>query len=273
MNLWSLYFTRGLQVVRLPHNPSKLPETKGTENGEYNVLGIGPITIPRTPKQREFEISNYFPAASSTNLLSLLTTRPPEYYINFFQSAMDDKEPILYTPVRINERGIPYAVSLLGYYVLVTSFKHEERGGETGDFYYELSCKEYRDYTPNRVQTVTSGSERGSSVSASSPTSAASTAATAAAIVTSTAAAALAATIEPTRSIPQSQLVVGSTATLSGAYYSTPSKGEPHTPASGLPVIVVRIVSGALTSPVYVKAADGTALGWVEKAALTVKKQ
>jgi len=271
MNLWSLYFSRGGQVVRLPHNPEKLPETKDADNGSYNVLGIGPIMVPRTPKLRVLEISNYFPASSSSSLFSLLTTRAPEYYINFFQSAMDEKEPILYTPVRINERGIPYATSLLGYYVLVTKFKHEERGGETGDFYYELECTEYRDYSPSKVQTVATAAA--SSSSASTVSSALTTVATAAAVVGTAVAAvastALAAMVEPTRATPSGQLVVGSTAELTGSYYMDSSKGGPSQPASGVAVKVVRIESGDLPSPVYVKGTDGTRLGWVEKSSLT----
>lgn len=30
-------------VLSLPINPEKLPETKESDNGEYNVLGLGPV--------------------------------------------------------------------------------------------------------------------------------------------------------------------------------------------------------------------------------------
>lgn len=178
-NFYSIYFTRQGEVVRLPHNPSKLPETKSASNGEYNVLGIGPIMVPRTPDLREITISDYFPGTASSTLTSLLTFQPPEYYIEFFQSAMDDMEPILYTPVRISELGIPYATSLTGFYVLVTDFTVEERGGETGDFYYDLTLKEWRDYSPSQVQVVqdtdTSTTSTSSTTTSSSTSSTAST--------------------------------------------------------------------------------------------------
>ena len=38
--------------------------------------------------------------------------------------------------------------------MLVTSFHTEERGGETGDFYYELGLSEYRDYTAKTVNQL-----------------------------------------------------------------------------------------------------------------------
>ena len=35
-------------MLSLPINPEKLPETKESDNGEYNVLGLGPVMQPRT---------------------------------------------------------------------------------------------------------------------------------------------------------------------------------------------------------------------------------
>ncbi len=45
-NQYGLFFTRDETVLRLPMNPEKLPVEKDGDNEEYNVLGIGPITIP-----------------------------------------------------------------------------------------------------------------------------------------------------------------------------------------------------------------------------------
>ena len=88
-NFYSIYFTHNGQVVRLPHNPSELPDTQDASNGEYNVLGLGPVMVPRTPNQRKISISNYFPGQVSASLTSLLSYRAPEYYIEFFRQAMD----------------------------------------------------------------------------------------------------------------------------------------------------------------------------------------
>lgn len=48
-------------MLSLPINPEKLPETKESDNGEYNVLGLGPVMQPRTPKLRKVTISGLFP--------------------------------------------------------------------------------------------------------------------------------------------------------------------------------------------------------------------
>lgn len=278
-NFYSIYFTRNGEVVRLPHNPEKLPETRSASNGEYNVLGLGPVMVPRTPNLKELTISGYFPGTLSSSLTSLLTYRPPEYYINFFTSAMNDREPILYTPVRINELGIPFSLSDPGYYVLVTDFKTEERGGETGDFYYDLTLKEWRDYAPNRVQIVQDATAQASTAATASAASRLSTrariarAASAAADLATVQAAVstpLSASKEPTRQIPPNQIVVGSLCQLNGAYWAGPGAQAPETAASGLSVTVVRIVDGTDQAPIYVKGADGAPLGWCSKDALQV---
>lgn len=279
-NFYSIYFTRNGEVVRLPHNPEKLPETRSASNGEYNVLGLGPVMVPRTPNLRELTISGYFPGALSSSLTSLLTYHPPEYFINFFTSTMNAREPILYTPVRINELGIPFSLSDPGYYVLVTDFKTEERGGETGDFYYDLTLKEWRDYAPNRVQIVQDGTAQASTAATASAASRLSTrariarAASAAADLAVAQAAAVAAPLsaskEPTRQIPPNRIVVGSLCRLDGAYWAGPEAQAPETPASGLSVSVVRIVDSANQAPAYVKGTDGTPLGWCSLDALQV---
>ena len=154
--------------------------TRDTENGDYNVLGIGQIVVPRTPNLREVTISSFFPGRPFSGVLNSGGFQPPEFYIQFFESAMNDKAPILYTPVRYYENGEPFMTGDPGMTCVVTTFNTEERGGETGDFYYDLTLTEYRDYTPGTIQVQ-------SQISGTPAV----------------------ATTEPSREIPQGQLVVG----------------------------------------------------------------
>lgn len=283
MNLYSIYFTCNGQVVRLPHNPSELSDEQSADNGQYNVLGKGPLSLPRKPGQRELSISGYFPGSLNSSLSSLLTYRPPEYYIQFFRQAMDAGDPVLYTPVRISQRGIPYAMGLTGYYVLIDKFNFQEKGGEPGDFYYELEASEYRDPSPSRVVLA---SDSSAAASAGGGTAAAASArlarsalpALAAAVATTTAAAsagsvsgALRATVEPSRQVDRHQLVVGSQCTLSGSCWSDAEMGAPETPVSGQLCTVVRICGSDLGAPVYVKDASGQPLGWTKRTMLTIR--
>lgn len=239
---YGIFFSRAGQVLRLPHNPEKLPVTKGGENGEYNVLGIGPITIPRTPKQMEVTISDYFPGRPDQFTVTPNGFLEPETYIEFFQSAMDEQAVLTYTPVRYYEDGTPFYTSDEGFQCIVTDFQYEERGAQTGDFYYDLTIREWRDYSPQTVTTETQ--EDGTTV------------------VTS----------EPSRDIPQNQLYVGATVIANGPYYYTSYQDEPHGNGNGRRVVVSRIINDDPTRPcqVHITTEDGGDLGWISADSLQV---
>lgn len=241
-NNFGLFFTRDSTVIRLPVNPDKLPVAQETDNGEYNVLGIGPIMVPRTPKQKTVTISKFFPGRPFPGVLTANGFQPPEFYIQFFQKAMDDKAVITYTPVRYYEDGTPFMTEDTGLQVLVTSFSYEERGGETGDFYYDLELKAYRDYSPQELQVQ-------QSAAAGQPATA---------------------TTQQSRDIPQGQLYVGCICVANGPYYYSSYGDEPHGNGNGRRVLVSRIVDGSRAYPVHVTTESGGALGWMQKSALQV---
>jgi hypothetical protein len=149
MPKYKLYFSRDSTVLALPINPEKLPETISADNGKYSVLGLGQIMQPRTPDLRIVSISGLLPGRRLPGQTGIHL--PPAVYIDFFTSAMRKKSPIVYTPVRFYENGLPFLGPSLGFPCLVTKFKTEERGGETGDFYFDLSLSEYRDFSPQRA--------------------------------------------------------------------------------------------------------------------------
>lgn len=242
VNNFGLFFTRDGTVIRLPVNPEKLPVARDNANDDYNVLGIGPIMVPRIPALKEITISSFFPGRPFSGVLTSGGFEPPEFYIQFFESAMNDKAPILYTPVRYYENGEPFMTGDPGMTCLVTQFNTEERGGETGDFYYDLTLTEYRDYSPGTIQVKTAAT-------ASAP-----------AVVTT----------EPSRDIPQGQLVVGATCIANGPYYYTSYGDEPHGNGNGRTVVVSRIVDAARAYPIHVTNESGGALGWMKKEALQV---
>ena len=131
-----------------------------------------------------------------------------------------------------------------GFEVLVTKFDTEERGGETGDFYYDLELTEYKDYSPQAMQTAQQAT--GSTIQPAQVTT------------------------EPSRGIPQGQLVVGSTCTLNGSYYYSSYGDAPSAPGNGAQVTVSRIVDLARPYPYHVVSTSGGALGWVSGASLQV---
>lgn len=242
VNNFGLFFTRDTTVIRLPVNPEKLPVERGTDNGEYNVLGIGPIMVPRRPSLRQVTISSFFPGRVYSGVLTSGGFQPPEFYIQFFRSAMLDRAPIIYTPVRYYENGEPFATGDTGMRVLVTQFDTEERGGETGDFYYDLTLTEYKSYDPQTMQIQQQSTTTSPAV----------------------------ATKSPTREIPSGQLYVGATCTANGRYYSDSYGSGPYGNANGQRVVVTRIVDQSRQYPIHVNSESGTILGWMSTSALQV---
>lgn len=267
-SLYRIYFSRDSTVLSLPINPEKLPETKESNNGEYNVLGLGPIMQPRTPKLRKVTISGLFPGRRLP-WMSTAVFLPPSVYITFFKSAMDQKRPIVYTPVRYYENGTPFLGGGMGFECLVTSFKTEERGGETGDFYFDLTITEYKDFSPQKaVLQGSSGNFSPAATTASSALNTVTRALSAAAVATSTVSA-VKVILTPARSIQSSKLYVGAQRKANGKYYSTSTAPTPAGTLSGQQVQVRRIVSRTNPHPYCVQDLSGVVFGWMPASDLT----
>ena len=270
MAKYKLYFSSGVTVLALPFNPEKLPETLDGNNAEYNVLALGPILQPRTPKLRTVSFSGLLPGRRLPGQAGAF--RPPAVYMAFFTRVMKKKKPIVYTPVRFYENGTPFLGPSLGFPCLVTSFKAEERGGETGDFYFDLTITEYKDYSPRRA--IVQGEGQSSTFAPAS--GAAETGRTAARTVAAAAAVSAAAalgravrvSLTPTRSTPADKLVVGAQRKASGPYYATGDGLDDLGTLHGQTVTVRRIIDRAKPRPVYLVDTSGAALGWMAEADL-----
>ena len=241
-NNYGFFFTRDGTVIRLPVNPEKFPIERGNENDDYNVLALGPIMVPRDPSLKVISLSSFFPGRPLSYVLNSGSFQPPEFYMDFFESAMRDKAPILFTPVRYYENGEPFMTQDEGLQVLVTQFDTEERGGETGDFYYDLELTEYKDYSPlaMRIEEEEDGQ---------------STAAT-----------------EPAREMPPAQITVGCTCIVNWIYWYSSYGDSPWGQTSNKRVKVSRIVTSdpARAQPIHITTESGGALGWTAKANLQV---
>ena len=233
---YGLYFERDGTVLRIPVNPEGYTIQKEGDNAEYNVLGLGPVMVPRKPKLQVISWEGYFPGrAESGFVLTSGQFLPPKTYLDFVRKAMDDGAPVRFIANRYTDSGEPIFDTNLQ--VLVTSFQSEEKGGETGDFYYSLTLTEYRDYSPQTVQ-----------VQQDTPSAPAT------------------ASAEPARDIPAGQLTVGAMVTVNGNYYYSSYGDEPHGTFSGFRGKVSRIVTNdpQRACPVHITTESGGARGWVK---------
>ncbi len=239
MARYGIYFQKqGETAYLLPVNPETLPVARTAENGEYNIVGVGPIMIPRLPNQRKVTIESFFPGRPFSGMLQgQRGFVPPADYIRFFADIMKNRERIVYQPVRYYENGEAFSGGdVEGFECLVTEFNTEERGGETGDFYYTLEITEYRDYSPQELRLQKTASS-----------------------------AAIVVTPEPIRAVPEGEIVVGSICTCNGRYYSTSYQNSPYGNGNGRRVKVSRIVDKSRKCPYHVTTENGAPLGWTAK--------
>lgn len=236
-NRYGLYLSREGTVLRLPVNPESYKISKDSDNAEYNVLGVGPIMIPRTPKLQAVSWAGLLPGRADFGaVVTAGGFQPPRFYIEFLQRAMDERARVRFVANRCMEDGTPIFDTNME--VLVTSFVSEERGGETGDFYYELGLTEYRDYSAKTVTLQQPAADRPAE-----------------------------ATDQPTRSIPSGQLTVGQDVTVNGNYYYSSWGAEPHGTFSGFRGRISRIVTTdpQRACPYHITTPAGGARGWVKK--------
>lgn len=242
-NNYGLFFSRDNTVIRLPVNPEEFPVERGNENDDYNVLGLGPIMVPRLPSLKVISFSSFFPGRIAPYVLTSGGFKEPEFYIQFFESAMVDKAPIKFTPVRYYEDGTQFMTQDEGLQVLVTKFDTTEKGGETGDFYYDLELTEYKNYSPLTLQIQKPAEEKPAT-----------------------------ATTEPARETPPAQITVGCTCIMNGRYYYSSYGNNPWGQTSNKRVKVSRMVTSdpSRAYPIHITTESGGALGWTKKENLQV---
>lgn len=239
-NKYGLYLSREGTTIRLPVNPESYKISRDSGNSDYNVLGVGPIMIPRTPKLQAVTWSGLLPGRADMGaVVTAGGFQPPKFYIDFLQSVMTDRAVVRFVANRYLEDGSPIFDTNIE--VLVTSFHTEERGGETGDFYYELGLTEYRDYSAKTVTLHQPAPDQ--PVEASS---------------------------EPTRSVPPDQFTVGQNVVVNGDYFYSSWGAEPHGSFSGFQGKISRIIANdpQRPCPYHIVTQSGGARGWVKKSQL-----
>lgn len=134
--------------LRLPVLPEKLVVKAAGQNSTANVLGLGEINQIKPAGLREISWEGLFPA----NAAPYLTGRGASSPVNCVRAleAMQKSGK----PLRLTVAGGPLAGS---FQTAIESFAYEERGGETGDIYYSISLKEWRDYTAKAAVLQGSG--------------------------------------------------------------------------------------------------------------------
>lgn len=233
---YGIYFSNGINVIRLPINPiEEYAIDRATDNGGYNVLSIGEIVVPRIPKLRTISWESFFPREPGEYyVVTGSDFRPPEFYLNFINNMMDNKTAFRLIIDRRYEDGTIINLET-NMQVVIESFRQIEKGGEVGDFYYEISLKEYRDYTPILLNINDTNVQDGNTT--------------------------LNVTPENQREIPTSQITAGESVFVNGVYYSDSEGTYVLGSFANQNLVVSRIIKNPLNTQLYPYYING--YGWV----------
>lgn len=240
-NKYAIYLKKGSEKIRFPVNPEEINIENPGDNAEYNVIGIGQIAIPRTPKLKKVAWEGLFPGTSEKDSPYVSDGyKDPEYLIEKLTKYMRIKTTLRLIINRYDDVG--GKIFDTNMQVLIEKFDIKEVGGETGDFYYDIELTEYRDYTPNTITIVTPPP----------PTSESEPAAEATAVT------------EPDRPAETGALFVGAKVIANGKWWYDSYGSKPFGNANGRSGTIVRIVDTSRPKPyLFSQGSTTSGTGWM----------
>jgi len=227
---YGIYFSQNGRTVRLPVNPEEIIIECPADNTRYNVLGLGEIVVPRTPKLRQISWECFLPGTPEPYALTLGSFKKPEFYINLFDTYKNNREQVRFIVNRFMEDG--GAIFDTNIKIVVEDFQYSEKAGETGDFYYSIKLSEYRNYTP---QVVTLSATPSTTVKA---------------------------VATPQRETASDIISVGDAVIANGKYWYTSWGEKPYGTANNRQTTVTRIVQNPVKGQNYPILIG--ALGWLQ---------
>lgn len=230
-NTTAIYLKFG-KKLKIPVNPETVEIKYPSNDKEYDVLGIGKVTVQRRPGLKEVSWESFFPGDRSAPYVNT-RSKDPEYCVKQIERAMKRKKK---GRLIISRSGL-YDTNMR---CTVSEFKTTDKGGEPKDIYYSITLKEYRDFSPQIVSIVTEP-ETQDNQTVQAPADAGSD-----------------------RPVETPVLRVGASVVVNGEYCYDSSGSKPHGTANNLSTTVTRIVSGA-DYPVHVGF-----YGWVSESQLQI---
>ena len=122
-------------TLKFPINPDVLKKVIPSSSESVNIVGLGEVSVPQTPKLAEMTINSFF-------WQELSTLVPPALYVNWLEEWQKSKKPAFMVVTRFN----------FSMWVTCENFEHWINAGEEEDIYYTLSLKEYKHYGAKRIK-------------------------------------------------------------------------------------------------------------------------
>lgn len=144
------------KVYRLPVNPEEINETYEMETKEYDVLELGPVSVPSAVKLRKVSFKTELPGQKYSYVENSYDFHPPVFYINLFRAIMELEKPVrlaygLDENMNYEDDITDTGTESHNLLVLIQKFDVTEKAGEEGDKYVSFEFLEYKPYESRQV--------------------------------------------------------------------------------------------------------------------------
>lgn len=141
--------------IVLPVNPTEVSVQYGGDNASYNVVGIGDIIIPRTPKLAAVSFESFFPKTGDfLTYANESAWYEPRDYVSFFRNLQTEQQIFKLVICRADGFDPTFDTNITA---VINDFTITDKGGESGDVYYSMTISEWRNAQPEKLEIASSG--------------------------------------------------------------------------------------------------------------------
>lgn len=154
---YRIWFVTDSETITLPVNPLEVSTTFGADNTNYNVVGVGEVIVPRTPKLATISFESFFP---KTGIFQTYVNEEswyePKDYVSFFRELQTNR--VVFKLVVCRADGFDQTFDT-NFSAILNDFTIIDKGGEPGDVYYSMSVSEWRNFLPEVLEVKVNGEE------------------------------------------------------------------------------------------------------------------
>ena len=158
-----IYFVYGSKKkkLKIPVLPESYKVTDNSGNTSATVADLGEITILQGRKAKTVSFSSIFPIYTFSGA-SLLKPKAPIEYVKKFEKFINNNSIITFVLARKDSKYPGFSMN-----VTVEKFDWTEEGEDSGTIQYNITIKEYRAVTVNKIKPKKGSNKNSSKVSSS----------------------------------------------------------------------------------------------------------
>lgn len=146
-NVWNsvffrMYFKANGKLIQIPINPVSIKYRIRNNIDEFNTLSLGNCIRGKNRKLKEISFECLFMRDYSDPLNNSGVVLPPSVYISFFEDLLKNQTVFTFTANSVDmiiSQFLPETFN-----AVLEEFSYEERGGQPGDYYVQITVREYK---------------------------------------------------------------------------------------------------------------------------------